>query len=47
MSIKPLRQLSGLNLVLKCINEVAKNKKKLLKLQINNPYFKLLALKHT
>ena len=47
MSTNPLRQLLGLDSTLKCFNKVAENKKKLLKLQINNPYFKLLALKHT
>ena len=47
MSMKPLRQLLGLDLTLKRINEVTKNKKKLLTLQDFNPYFKLWALKHT
>jgi len=45
--MKPLRQLLGLDLTLKRINEVTKNKKKLLTLQDFNPYFKLWALKHT
>lgn len=47
VSMNPLRQLLYLNSTLKCINKVAKKKKKLLKLKINNLYFKLLALKST
>jgi len=35
--MKSLRQLSGLDLALKRINEVAKNKEKLLKVQDFNP----------
>ena len=47
MSINPLRQLSGLDSALKRINEVVKNKKKLLRFEDSNRYVKLLALKHT
>ena len=43
--MNPLRQLLGFDLALKRINEVAKNKKKLLKLQDSNLFGQLLAVR--
>ena len=45
MLMKPLRNILGLNSSFKCINEVTKNKNKLLKLKDFNPCRQLLAVK--